>query len=460
MPIVCGTDFSNAAGEAARAAAALARRLNDTLILVHAVEPPGLSLVAGGGRQPAFGVSATELMSHAAEALRERGVVVSECVKAGSPEAVLAGVAAERQPSLVLIGAPEPRHGVSALLGSTVEETIRLSPVPVLAVREAAPLEEWLEGKRVLHVTVATDLSPASHVAVDWVASLRRIAPVDVVLAHVFWPPTEHVRLEIPGPIFHHRIHPIVKEVLERELTEQARTLGGSVEVSTWFQPELGRTADPLVRMATERRADLLVVGTHQRRPIAQLWCESVSKRVLRLASMSVACVPLRQQREQFDAAPVRTILAATDFSATGNLAVAHAYTIAQRGSRVILLHAVKSKVSGTPVGPDSPEAVDAVARLEVLVPAASRSAGVESETRVVEGRSAAATICGAAERYGASIVVLGTEGRAGLARPVFGSVAQEVMLRSRCPVLIVPPACVFETRLFAPAEAPEATGA
>ena len=42
MRVICGTDFSKPAAQAANAAAALAARLNETLVLVHSVENAGL----------------------------------------------------------------------------------------------------------------------------------------------------------------------------------------------------------------------------------------------------------------------------------------------------------------------------------------------------------------------------------------------------------------------------------
>ena len=439
MPIVCGTDFSKASVEAGVVAGALARRLSDTLYLVHAAGPASV---------PAH--SAVELLSHAAESLRERGVMVAECVELGPPERVLADVAARTKSMLIFVGAPERRS--KTLLGSTADKTTRESPVPVLTIRDGDSFREWLEGTRPLRVLVATDLSSVSQAAVDWVASLRRIGSVDVVLAHVFWPPSMDGRLELSGPMFRRRVHPVVREVLERELAMQAATLGGSGFVRTWVQPNLGRTADPLVLMASQERADLLVVGTHQRKALDRAWHGSVSKTIVLLAPMNVACVPARQSQDAIAVPPMRTIVAATDFSATGNLAVAHAYAIAHPGSHVILIHAVKLRGGATPEEAARPDCVDAEKRLRALVPPLAAVRDIETTIRVLEGHDAAATICGAAERFAADVVVVGTEGRAGLARPIFGSVAQEVMLRSRSPVLIVPPAHILATRVTAPA--------
>lgn len=44
------------------------------------------------------------------------------------------------------------------------------------------------------------------------------------------------------------------------------------------------------------------------------------------------------------------------------------------------------------------------------------------------------------AKEWGADIIVIGTHGRSGIKRLLMGSVAENVLRHSKCPVLIVPP--------------------
>jgi nucleotide-binding universal stress UspA family protein len=60
------------------------------------------------------------------------------------------------------------------------------------------------------------------------------------------------------------------------------------------------------------------------------------------------------------------------------------------------------------------------------------------AETSVVERADAARGICEEAERFGADVIVLGSQGRSALGRVVLGSVAQAVMAASTRPVFVV----------------------
>ncbi len=162
MTIICGT-FSNAAREAAEVAAALSQRFQEPLLLVHAIDE-GSGDVSDGPVKAEFAHSTVELMSDTAEALRERGVRVSECVEIGAPEDVLSDAATRTHARLIVIGEKRPSSALP-LLGGTTEKTVRKSSVPVMTVREAAPFQEWIAGVRPLRVIVATDLSATSQAA-------------------------------------------------------------------------------------------------------------------------------------------------------------------------------------------------------------------------------------------------------------------------------------------------------
>jgi nucleotide-binding universal stress UspA family protein len=65
------------------------------------------------------------------------------------------------------------------------------------------------------------------------------------------------------------------------------------------------------------------------------------------------------------------------------------------------------------------------------------RAAGVQA-TAVVESGDATALILDVAEREAVDLIVMATHGRSGLARWVYGSVAEKVLQAASCPVLLV----------------------
>ena len=72
------------------------------------------------------------------------------------------------------------------------------------------------------------------------------------------------------------------------------------------------------------------------------------------------------------------------------------------------------------------------------------RPAGVEVEADVVVGY-ATEEILAAADKYNADIIVMGTHGRKGIDRILFGSVAEKVVTQSKIPVLTIRPANLTE---------------
>jgi nucleotide-binding universal stress UspA family protein len=143
---------------------------------------------------------------------------------------------------------------------------------------------------------------------------------------------------------------------------------------------------------------------------------------------------------------PLRTILAATDFSDTGDGSVAWAADLARtHHARLILFHALLP-VSPTP----APEFVPLPARLyddirsaatERLdrAAAAERATGLDVEAVLAIG-SSAATVVEEAKKVGADLVVVGTRGLTGWKRLLLGSTAAGILRHAHCPVLTIHP--------------------
>lgn len=135
----------------------------------------------------------------------------------------------------------------------------------------------------------------------------------------------------------------------------------------------------------------------------------------------------------------IRTVLHATDFSETAGFASRIACSLARDyRARLVLLHVVPPPVIGYAEGmiiPDNTESIEnARCCLEQIQP---KDSTVLIERRVTEGDPASEIVWNADEVH-ADVIVLGTHGRAGLARLVMGSVAENVMRHASCAVLTV----------------------
>ena len=143
---------------------------------------------------------------------------------------------------------------------------------------------------------------------------------------------------------------------------------------------------------------------------------------------------------------PVRNILVASDFSPASRPAFRRAVDLAQaNGAALWIAHVAALPIPMSPDGyvlprmyDDMAQAIraDAQKRLRVLLERA-RKAGVRGRALLLKG-AAHEAIVRAARAHRADMIVLGTHGRAGVARFFVGSVAARVVAVAGCPVLTV----------------------
>src|SRR5688500_12365626 len=269
MTVVCGTDFSDLSDRACQAAAALAKKTGEQLVLVHAV-------AAGSPADDSALAEARASLRATAEKFRRDGVDIQERAETGSPDSVIAAIATEARAGLIVIGAAGQR-GSRSLLGNTADRTISAASVPVLIVRDGLPVEEWLAGKRMLRVAVATDLSPISDYAVEWASTLSRYGQCNFVVMHVSWPPEAYDRLGIEGPMTLDRTHPVVDELIRSDIRDTVKRLEPVGKVDVIVESSFGRPGDSLSSAASAAHVDLLVVG-HRSGRTWRIWEGSVAR--------------------------------------------------------------------------------------------------------------------------------------------------------------------------------------
>ncbi|OJT22575.1 hypothetical protein BO221_22690 [Archangium sp. Cb G35] len=444
MSIVFGTDFSERAMTAARAAAVLAHRTGEVLHLVHVTEYGSVGRTASSDETLRRELLA-RLEAQAAE-LRTGDTRVEVHLREGTPDEVLVEHAAVVHASLIIVS----HHGQRAprwRIGNVTERVVQSARCPVLVLRSASPLEAWARGERSLRVLLGLDFSPPSNAAVAWVRKLRTLGSCEVVAAHHYWGADAHVRYGVPlSP--ESEVTPEVEEALRRDLTARLGDMPGTGAVWVHLDPGLSRPAESLVALARKEEADLIVVGTHQRTGASKWWYGSVSQRIVHDAPVSVLCVPASAV-STLTIPEVRRVLAPSDLSDVGISAIRHAYSIVPAGGSVYLLH-VLEPAGGTPPlsaqylppqGPvHTPEQESVAEVLRGLIPPEAAVRGITTRVEVVHGRKVSEAISQAAERLGCDVICLATHGRSGITKALLGSVAQEVLQGSTRPVLLVRP--------------------
>ena len=290
--IVCGTDFSQHSTMAVDVAAALAKRLHERLVLVHALDSEAREPLPADVRDSLCLYERAQLHDEL-ERLGAEGITPIEAFDVGRPDTIILGAAAAHHARLVVISSKGRRPQRRWALGRIAEKTAEAAPIPTLVVRAAAPFTAWAQGKRKLRIFVGADFSAPSDAALRWVGSLQQIGACEVVVAYL--EPTVALESALDGCPSH-----LIEEMMARTEKIQARSFGQRVRSllsphrpRIRLEPGWGRSDAHLIQMATEERADLIVVGTHQRHGLSRLGHFSVSRGVLHYAPMSVACVPV-----------------------------------------------------------------------------------------------------------------------------------------------------------------------
>jgi len=300
-PIVCGTDFSDAASEAVDIAAAMTRQLGTKLVLVHVEEFCGVAAVDPTLFDSAVSQSRGKL-DRTVRRLRALGTDVDANFLSGSAFDQLVAATTEAKARLIVVGAVG--HGLARrlLVGSVAERTAETSPIPTLVVRPGGRVTSWIRGKHALKILVGYDFSGASDAALDWVSQLRQIGKLQTTVLYSSWPPDHARRLGYEGPL---RLTADAKKIqknLERDLEKRIAKYLPKQKVTAIVEAGSGTPEGYLFEMASRQKVDLIVVGTHQRHGVGRVLLGSVSRAVLHHAKVAVAVVPptepaVRKQR-------------------------------------------------------------------------------------------------------------------------------------------------------------------
>ena len=295
--ILCGTDFSDEATHAVEVAAMFAKHLGESLLLVHALnqEPQGN---LPGDLRDSLALYAQAQLHDERERLRAFQVEAVETFRVGAPDAVLLEEAAAHDARLLVLAAAKRRSLSRWLLGGVAERVAEAAHAPTLVVRDAGPLLRWGRGQRRLRVFVGADFSAPSEAALRWVNWLRQLGPCDVVVAYLDPGLAPYPAADLYPSLLADDMALKTARMQERYFRQGVRALLGRSRVRVRFESNWARSDAHLIELATQERADLIVVGTHSRRGWRRLGHHSVSRAVLHYAPLNVVCVPAHTPQE------------------------------------------------------------------------------------------------------------------------------------------------------------------
>jgi nucleotide-binding universal stress UspA family protein len=281
--------------------------------------------------------------------------------------------------------------------------------------------------KTISRILVAVDYSEPAAIAFDRALALSRMHGAQLTAVHAV------ATSEAFGARGHQRL------ALTTRLRREAESAGVPLRVSV----QHGDPAGVVLLHARSGGADLIVLGSHQRTGLGRLRDGSIAERVARDARQPVLIVPARSTARK----TLRSIVAAVDFGAAAEGAVARAVALAEKaGSRLTIVHVVPNPFStNVPRYLHRFAAVehwnlltrDAWRHLQEIVLRYSTT-DVSIHARVVGGDPPSGIARVAAETE-ADVIVLGVSRRGARARRVFGATAARVMRIASQPVLAVP---------------------
>ncbi|MBZ5660287.1 MAG: universal stress protein [Acidobacteriia bacterium] len=282
------------------------------------------------------------------------------------------------------------------------------------------------------NILFATDFSPAAEAALPYAIGLAQRYGGTVHALHVRFPAT----YPVVGP----EAMPQVMQAAEEQAKIEAQQLhqmltGVPHEVSVGE----GEVWPMLNEVATEHKADLIVIGTHGRTGVTRVLLGSVAEEIFRKSTVPVLTVGPHASKDTERRLEMKEILFATDFSPESLAALPFAVSLAQEHqARLTLLHIVGPAKVGELVHAEQ-YAESIMRQLRKLVPAEAEP-WCEPNCKVEHGHEAE-KIMEVANALGADLIVLGVrgaEGGIGAATHLLQSIAHKVVTQARCPVLTV----------------------
>jgi universal stress protein E len=282
-----------------------------------------------------------------------------------------------------------------------------------------------------MQVLAATDFSTRSNRAVRQAGLLAQPNRAQLHVVHVVDDdqPEELVRME--------------KREAQQVLVEQIYSMPELRGLNARPSVVTGDPFDGILKTAAEISADLIVMGTHRKQLLLDIFIGTTIERVVRKGTFPVLMVNNEAQRKY------ENVVVPVDMSYASAKALRVAVSMGFISTkRATLLHAFSALAEGrmSYVGSDqaSIETYVASERQHVMDELAAflveNHFSPENWSLLVEEGGAMEIISRAVSAKHADLLVMGTHGRSGLLKALIGSVTQEALRSLNVDILAVPP--------------------
>lgn len=282
--IVCPTDLSDASLEAVPLATRMARLHGADLHLLHVHLLHSISPSEEDVPFPGEAEARAELESSADEIPWNQ--VVHEVRRGVNAAPTILEYAEEHDADMIVMGSHGRRGFRRLLLGSVTEEVVRISPCPVLVVRNQPEKPAPREVDRVI---VPVDFSVSTSGVIDTARELASALDVPLELLHAV-EPIPYAQMSYPIAIDH--------EDFRTHAQKRLQSYADDVELE---QGVTARTvigmADQVVIEAAERSTSpMVVMSSHGHSGLARALLGSTAERLLRHAPCPVMIVKDRDE--------------------------------------------------------------------------------------------------------------------------------------------------------------------
>jgi len=275
-------------------------------------------------------------------------------------------------------------------------------------------------------VLMALDFSGPAMELFSAVPDLRRLGLEELLLVHA-------VRVELGVGDGISRVQlAFLEKVKGRK--EELENEGLSVEIEI----PAGAPATEIKKLAEQMEVDLILIGSvGESSKVRELFLGSTVADVLRVAPVPVLVEKYASNKEGVKRLPIfkeksATLLLPTDFSASADFVYKKILEISDRIEKVVLLHVVDKGDTREKVAENKTEAE---VKLKIWAEKFEEK-GVSTTVSVTEGQ-AVKQILDAAEKEKTTLLAISRRGGGSLSGLLIGNIADQVVRRSSCPVLL-----------------------
>lgn len=278
--ILVPTDFSANSRHALETAAVLALKYNAQILLMHAntqaaYAPP----LSEFGTAVSFDMTdysvaaAEELYGLKKELVADpefAGLNIETVVEEGFLYSAIERVAKENAVDLIVMGTKGATGAVEFFVGSNTEKVIRMSQCPVLAVPENGI--EYFELKTIV---APTTLKEDQQRVFSQLAEWQTVLPFEVKLLYLNNPAGYKDEASIQAA------------------ADQFARQAGLKNYSTFISSNTFDEESAILQFSKQNKADMIVMGTHQRRGLSHVLFGSLTEDTANHASVPVLSMPV-----------------------------------------------------------------------------------------------------------------------------------------------------------------------